>query len=113
MRDFGQRRWPPWYGPLGLLAGLGLGIFGGIVVELIAHAGGASLTHVSAGLTDLETLVQDIGFIVVAVYLAARVGPVSESQFGLRWSRSLGRSILAVAGGLLAFYLLSFVWFAA
>jgi hypothetical protein len=113
VRDFGQQRWPPWYGPLGLLAGLGLGIFGGIVVELIAHAGGASLTHVSAGLTDLETLVQDIGFIVVAVYLAARVGPVSESQFGLRWSRSLGRSILAVAGGLLAFYLLSFVWFAA
>jgi membrane protease YdiL (CAAX protease family) len=113
VKDPAEQSWPPWYGPVGLLAGLGLGIFGGVIVGLIAHAGGASLTNVSPGLTDAETLVQDIGFVVAAVYLAARRAPVSAGQFGLVASPKLWRAALAVAAGLLAFYLMSLVWFSA
>ncbi len=113
MTDAGEQLWPPWYGPLGLVAGLGLGVFGGVIVGLIAHAGGASLTNISPGLTDAETVVQDIGFIVAAVYLAARVGPVSGRQFGLISKLPLRRALALVVGGLVAFYLLSFVWFSA
>jgi membrane protease YdiL (CAAX protease family) len=111
--DAGERRWPPWYGPLGLLAGLALGIFGGVIVELLAHAGGASLTNVSPGLTDAETVIQDIGFICAAVYLAARVGPVWPGQFGLGPSGRPLRAVGLVIAGLVAFYVLSFVWFSA
>jgi membrane protease YdiL (CAAX protease family) len=111
--DAGERRWPPWYGPLGLLAGLALGIFGGVIVELLAHAGGASLTKVSPGLTDAETVIQDIGFICAAVYLAARVGPVWPGQFGLVPSGRPLRAVGLVIAGLVAFYVLSFVWFSA
>jgi hypothetical protein len=113
VNDAGERQWPPWYGPVGLVAGLALGVFGGVVVELIAHAGGASLTNVSPGLTDLETVIQDLGFVLAAVYLAARIGPVRSSQFGLVSSHGLRRAALLVAGGLAAFYVLSLIWFAA
>lgn len=113
MTEEGERRWPPWYGPLGLLAGLALGILGGVIVELFAHAGGASLTNVSPGLTDAETVIQDIGFIVAAVYIAARVGPVRPGQFGLVSSGRPWRAVGLVIGGLVAFYVLSFIWFSA
>ena len=113
MNDAGEQRWPPWYGPLGLIAGLGLGIFGGVIVDLIAHAGGASLTNVSPGLTDLETVIQDLGFILAAVYLASRVGLVRPGQFGLRFTGSRWRAVALVGCGLVAFYLLSLVWFTA
>jgi membrane protease YdiL (CAAX protease family) len=111
VNDQGEQRWPPWYGPVGLIAGLVLGIFGGVIVDLIAHAGGASLNSTSPGLTDLETLVQDLGFIVAAVYLASRVGRVSTGQFGLRVPARPWRAVGLVAAGLLAFYLCSLIWF--
>jgi uncharacterized protein len=111
--DAEGQQWPPWYGPLGLVTGLALGVFGGVVVELIAHAGGASLTKVSPGVTDVETVVQDLGFVGAALYLAARVGPASARQFGLVSGRGLRVGVALVAGGLVAFYLVSFVWFAA
>ncbi len=113
MSERGEQHWPPWYGPLGLVCGFAIGILGGVIVELIAHAAGASLTNVSPGLTDLETVVQDIGFVVAAVYLAARVGPVHFRQFGLVRDVSPRRALALVIGGLLAFYLLSLIWFSA
>jgi uncharacterized protein len=113
VNDAGEQRWPPLYGPLALFIGLVVGLFGGVVVELIAHAGGASLTSVPPGVTDVETVVQDLGFVVAAVYLAAHIGPVRPSQFGLVTGRPLWRSIALVVGGLVVFYLLSYAWFSA
>jgi membrane protease YdiL (CAAX protease family) len=113
VNEGGEQRWPPWFGPLGLLAGLALGIFGGIIVDLIAHAGGASLTNTSAGLTDVETVVQDVGFIIAAVYLASRIALPSPGQFGLRLPARPWRAAALVAAGLFAFYLCSLIWFSA
>jgi len=113
VNDAGEQRWPPWYGPLGLLAGLVIGIFGGVVVDLVAHVGGASLTHISPGLTDIETVIQDAGFVVAAVYIAARLGSVSARQFGLVPVVRPVRAVAVVIAGLVAFYLLSYVWFTA
>ena len=113
MNDAAAQRWPPWYGPLALFVGLVIGLFGGVVVQLLAHAGGSSLNNVSPGQTDVETIVQDLGFVVAAVYLAAHVGPVHASQFGLVAGRPLWRSIGLVIGGLVVFYLLSYAWFSA
>jgi membrane protease YdiL (CAAX protease family) len=110
--DASEQRWPPLYGPLALVAGLLFGIFGGVVVELIAHAGGASLNHVSPGLTDVETVIQDAGFVLAAIYLGARVGPVRPSQFGLVRGRGIRRAIAFVVGALGVFYLASYAWFA-
>jgi membrane protease YdiL (CAAX protease family) len=108
----GEQRWPPLYGPLALVGGLVVGVLGAVVVALLAHAGGGSLQNPSPGVTDLDTVVQDLGFVAVAVYLAAHVAPVRSSQFGLVRSRRLGRAVALVIAGLGAFYLLSYVWFA-
>jgi membrane protease YdiL (CAAX protease family) len=113
VNDAGEQRWPPLYGPLALFIGLLAGLFGGVVVELLAHAGGTSLNNVPPGVTDVETVVQDLGFVVAAVYLAAHIGPVRPSQFGLVAGRPLWRSIALVVGGLVVFYLFSYAWFSA
>ena len=93
--------------------GLVLGVFGGVVVDLLAHAGGSNLNNLSPGVTDVQTVVQDAGFVIAPIYLATRIGPVRPSQFGLIPSRPLWRAIALVLVGLGVFYLLSFAWFAA
>ena len=62
--------------------GLVIGVFGGVVVDLLAHAGGASLNNLSPGVTDAQTVVQDLGFVVAAVYLAAHLGPCDQASSG-------------------------------
>jgi CAAX protease family protein len=113
VNDASEQRWPPAYGPLALFAGLVIGVFGGVVVDLLAHAGGANLNHVSPGVTDAQTVVQDLGFVIAAVYLAAHLGPVRASQFGLVTSRPLWRAVALVVASLVLFYLVSYAWFAA
>jgi len=104
--------WPPWYAPLALVLGLIVGAFGTVLVESFAHAGGASLTNIPPGINDAATLVQDLCFVAAAVFLAARVAPVSRAQFGLRTGRALWKAVLAVLLGLGVFYGLSYAWFA-
>ena len=113
MNHASEQRWPPAYGPLALFAGLVIGVFGGVVVDLLAHAGGANLNHLSPGVTDAQTVVQDLGFVVAAVYLAAHLGPVRPSQFGLVVSRPLWKAVALVVGSLVLFYVVSYAWFAA
>ena len=113
MDDEVEQRWPPLYGPLALFIGLVVGVFGGVIVDLLAHAGGASLNNVPPGVTDAGTVVQELGFVVAAVYLAAHIGRVRPSQFGLVRGRPLWRLIGLVVGGLVVFYLLSYAWFTA
>jgi membrane protease YdiL (CAAX protease family) len=113
VNDASEQRWPPSYGPLALFAGLVIGVVGGIVVDLLAHAGGANLNDLSPGVTDAQTVVQDLGFVIAAVYLAAHLGPVRPSQFGLVTSRPLWKAVALVVGSLGLFYLASYVWFTA
>ena len=113
MSDAIEQRWPPVYGPIALVVGLVLGVFGGVVVDLLAHAGGSNLNNLSPGVTDVQTIVQDAGFVIAPIYLATRIGPVRPSQFGLSPSRPLWRAVALVLVGLGLFYLLSFAWFAA
>ncbi|HVC84426.1 MAG TPA: CPBP family intramembrane glutamic endopeptidase [Solirubrobacteraceae bacterium] len=112
MDDASEQRWPPLFGPLALVAGLFLGLCGGIVVDLIANAGGANLNHPSPGVIDAQTVAQDLGFVIAAVYLAARIGSVSPRQFGLRMTRPWWRAIALVVAALGVFYLVSYAWFA-
>ena len=113
MTDASEQRWPPLFGPLALVAGLFFGVLGGVVVDLIANAGGANLNNLPPGVLDAQTVIQDLGFVIAAVYLAARIGPVSPSQFGLRTTRPLWRAVALVGVALGLFYLLSYAWFAA
>jgi uncharacterized protein len=106
--------WPPWSALVALLGGLVLAAVAGLVVDILALALGVEVTtsHTPPGLSIADTFVQDIAFVLAAVY-SARLGgrAVGAWQFGLRppgvgW-RSAARLIVVL---LLAFIALSALW---
>jgi uncharacterized protein len=106
--------WPPWSAFLALIAGIALALVGGLFVEIPALALGAKITssHTPGGVTIADTVVQDVGFVAVAVFFAQLGGRgVSAWQFGLRrpaggWWRAAGLVLTL----LVAFIVLSGIW---
>jgi uncharacterized protein len=106
--------WRPWTAPLALLAGLVLAAVAGLVVDLPVVALGAKITssHTPPGVSILDTVVQDVAFVVVAVYCARLGGRAVRSwQFGLRapgvgWGAAGGLIVLL----LIVFIVLSAIW---
>jgi uncharacterized protein len=106
--------WSPWFAPIALILGLAIALVGGAIVDLPAAALGVKINgkHFPAGLTVVDTVIQDLGFVGAAVYCATLGGRLVRSwQFGLRapaagW-RSAARMILLL---LLAFIVLNVIW---
>ena len=106
--------WRPWTAPLALVAGIVLAAVGSVVVDLPALAFGVKLTtsHTPPGIVILDTVVQDVAFVLAAVYCARLGGRVARSwQFGLRrpgvgWSSAVGMILLL----LVVFVILSVLW---
>ncbi len=106
--------WPPWTGPVALVAALVLAAVGGLIVDIPAVLAGAkvSSSHTPPGLALADTVVQDAVFVLTAV-LFAQVGgrAVRSWQFGLRPPRAawwrVGASVLGVY---LLFFLFSLIW---
>jgi CAAX protease family protein len=107
-------RWPVWSAPAALLGGLVLAAAGGLAIDLPALAFGAKITgeHIPAGLSIADTVVQDVAFVLAAVFFAQLGGRgASAWQFGLRrpsvgW-RAAGGLVFAL---LVAFIALSAAW---
>jgi uncharacterized protein len=107
--------WPAWMAPVALLGGLLLAAVGGLLLDIpAALLFGVKITssHLPPGLSIADTVVQDIGFVLVAVYLAQLGGRTVRSwQFGLRrpgvgWWPAAGLIVLL----LIAFILISVAW---
>ena len=106
--------WPPWTAAAALVGGFVLATLGGLFVDLPALAFGVKLTtsHTPPGLVIVDTAVQDVAFVVAAVYCAKLGGRVVRHwQFGLRapaigWWRAFGLAVLL----LVVFLVLSAVW---
>jgi uncharacterized protein len=106
--------WRPWTAAIALIGGIALALVGGLVVDLPALALGVKLssTHTPPGVTIADTIVQDVGFVLAAVYCAHLGGRAVRSwQFGLRrpavgWRSASGMILLL----LVAFIVLSAVW---
>ncbi len=106
--------WPAWTAPLALIGGLVLAAVAGLVVDIPALLLGVTVssTHTPPGLSIADTIVQDLAFVLAAVYCARLGGRVVRSwQFGLRppgvgW-RSATRLIVLL---LIAFIALSAAW---
>lgn len=106
--------WSPWSAPAALVAGIVLAGVAGLIVDLPALAFGVKLTssHTPAGLVIADTFVQDVAFVVAAVYCARLGGRVVRAwQFGLRPPGVGWRSAAMMIGLLLlGFIMLDAAW---
>lgn len=107
--------WSPWTAPLALVGGLVLAAVLGLIVDLPATLlFGVSITknHTPAGIELADTIVQDVAFVLAAVYCAHIGGRVVRAwQFGLRppgvgWKSAVGLIALLVV----VFLILSAIW---
>jgi membrane protease YdiL (CAAX protease family) len=110
--------WPPWTAPVALLAGLLLALVGALVVDVVAAAlFGTKISNgnLPPGLSIADTVVQDVGFVLAAIYCAHLGGRVVRSwQFGLRrpgagWPTAIGMILALLVG----FIVLTAIWSAA
>jgi membrane protease YdiL (CAAX protease family) len=86
----GADAWPPWAGPVALIAALVIASVGGVAVSVAATAFGYPLDgKLPPGALMAATAVQHVGFVVAAVLFARMAGPVWPEQFGLRGTRVL------------------------
>ncbi len=107
-------RWPPWTAPAALVGGIALALVGGLLVDVPALALGAKITtsHTPAGVTIADTFVQDVGFVIAAVFFAQLGGrAIAAWQFGLRRPPAGWRpASLRVVVLLIAFLILTAAW---
>ena len=106
-------RWPAWFGAAGFTIGVGAGIAGAILLLpalLIVTRGFGVDTDDSLPVLELvATLLQDLGWIVGAVLLAATVRRPRPWQFGFRRPRvgpAVGWSLVAI----LAYVVLTLIY---
>jgi uncharacterized protein len=108
-------QWRPWTAAIALFGGLVLAAVGGLIVDLPASLlFGVKLSseHIPAGLTIADTAVQDVAFVLAAIY-CAQIGTrkVRSWQFGLRRPGASRTTTVALVVGLLVlFILLSVIW---
>jgi membrane protease YdiL (CAAX protease family) len=111
----GTRAWPAWMAPAALVAGLVLAAIGGLVVDIPALALGVKInqSHLPPGLVIADTAVQDVAFVLAAVFFAGLGGrTLAAWQFGLRPARVSRAVWLAGLAGI-AFIVFLVIWSAA
>ena len=110
--------WSPWTAPAALIGGLVLAAVGALIVDLpltLLFGVKISSSHTPPGIVIVDTAVQDVGFVLAAVYCAQIGGRVARAwQFGLRrpgvgWGSAAGLLVFL----LVAFLVLSVGWSAA
>jgi membrane protease YdiL (CAAX protease family) len=101
--------WPWWIALAGLVLGFMFGALGTIVVDVVAHVGGSSLSHPSPAANIIGDIVFDLGFVVAALWLTSSLKRAAAVDFGYRRTRpglAVASVLLAAAGyyGLTAVY---------
>jgi CAAX protease family protein len=112
--DARSTAWPPWTAAAALIGALVLATLGGLLVEIPAAALGVKISksHTPPGVVIADTFVQDVAFVVAAVYCAQLGGRIVRPwQFGLRppaagWWSAVKMVLLL----LFAFLIFSLVW---
>jgi membrane protease YdiL (CAAX protease family) len=108
----GAEAWRPWTAPLALFAAIIVAGLGAVIVDIPAIVLGVHITssHVPPGIVNLDTLVQDVGFVTTAVFFAQFGGrAVRAYDFGLRPTR-LWRGLRLVVLTIVAFLVFAGLW---
>jgi uncharacterized protein len=101
--------WRLWTAPAGVAFGLALGAVASILVDVVAQAGGSSLSHPTPAVSIVGDIVFDLGFVTAALYFASLQGPVRAADFGFRRVR-LGTAVRAFVLAVVSYYGLTAVY---
>jgi uncharacterized protein len=105
-RRSGLPPWRWWMGVVGVIMGLAIPlVLGGI---LVAIAGGDA-GDLPSGVLIALTFLQDIGFVIAALFVARMARPPTARDFGLV-PTALWRAAGIVAGVYVAFYVFAGIW---
>jgi hypothetical protein len=104
-RPLGDDRppWPAWTAPAGVVLGLVLGSLGTIVVDVVASAGGSSISSPPPAANIIADIVFDLCFVAAALWLANWRSRARPADFGFRRVR-LSTGVAAVVGAAIAYY---------
>jgi CAAX protease family protein len=83
----GEPQWRIWTAPAAVALGLGLGVFSTLIVQLVGHAGGSSISHPTPAVTIVSDVVFDLSFVAAALYFASLHGRPRPADFGFRLPR--------------------------
>jgi uncharacterized protein len=95
--------WPAWTAPTGVVLGLVLGSLGTIIVDVVASAGGSSVSNPPPAANIIADIVFDLCFVAAALWLAnwrSRARPV---DFGFRRIRP-STGVAAFVAAAIAYY---------
>ncbi|MHB8491888.1 MAG: CPBP family intramembrane glutamic endopeptidase [Solirubrobacteraceae bacterium] len=106
--------WRPWTAPAALAGAFVLALVGGLLVEIPAQILGAHITpsHVPGGVELAATVIQDIAFVLVALFFAQLGGrALMLWHLGLRYPRVPTQRVAVLAVATLgAFIVFGIVW---
>jgi membrane protease YdiL (CAAX protease family) len=92
-----------------VVLGLVLGSLGTIIVDVVASAGGSSVSHPTPAATIIADIVFDLSFVAAALWLANWQGHARPEDFGFRWVR-LSTGVGAVIAAAVAYYGLTAIY---
>jgi membrane protease YdiL (CAAX protease family) len=87
--------------------GFALGFLASIVLDVIARAGGSTLSHPTPAVSLLGDVLFDVAFVIAAVYVVRWTGRLRAADFGFRRARlpaAIGAVVLAAVGYYLVTY---------
>ncbi len=95
--------WPLWIAPAGVVLGFMLATFGTIIVDVVAHARGASLSNPGPAASIISDIVFDLCFVGAALWLTTWQRSVRAADFGYR-RIPLFTGVAAVVVGAIGYY---------
>lgn len=95
--------WPLWIAPAGVVLGFVLASFGTLIVDGIAHAGGASLTSPGPAANIIADIVFDLCFVGAGLLLTSWRGRPHAADFGYRRVRP-ATAVAAFCLGAVGYY---------
>jgi len=101
-----------WRAPAAVVTGFLLGLLATLMVEVVGHAFGSSLTHPSPAVLLVGNYVFDLAFVLAALYFSRPGRAPDPGELGFRRTR-LSRAAAAFALGAIAYYLGSLAYAAA
>jgi membrane protease YdiL (CAAX protease family) len=109
VRRTGLPPWRWWMGVVGVIVGLAIPLVLGVVAGIIVAIAGGDAGDLPSGVLIALTFLQDVGFVIAAIFVARMARPPTARDFGLV-PTPLWRAAGIVAGVYVAFYVFAGIW---